>query len=116
MATRSDEVEQPLDVRGDRRARTSQVLVGVTVSERSGLHVEPGRHIPMERVMRRGLVGDEVEALAATCELRDDLSCIRDQAHGQRLLRGGRTDVRERFVERGRRLVQVPGLEPAFDP
>ena len=67
--------------------------------------------------MRGGLVGDEIEVLAAACELWNDVRSVTQQPDRQRPpVCGGAADAGQRIVERIGRLVQIAGLEPALDP
>ena len=65
--------------------RPAQVLVRIGRAQRSRLlDVEPDRDVAVQRVVRRGLVGDEVEVLAAPGELRHDLGRVPEQPDRQR--------------------------------
>ena len=74
IATGSDELEQPLDVPRDGLTGAPEVLLGIARAQlRSGFDREPGRDVALERVVRRRLVGDEIEVLAASGQLGHDL-------------------------------------------
>ena len=74
---------------------------------------EPGRHVPVERVVGGGLVGDEVGGDAAPHQLRVDVGGVPEQPHRERpALAPGRVEPAERVVERAGRLVEVAGGEP----
>ena len=102
----------------DRLARQLQVAIGVEPAQLSSLldrHL--GGHVPDERVVRRRLVGDQVEVLAAPRQLGEHDGCVAEQTDAQRL--AGRrcgAHTRERVVEVVRLLVQVPRLQTALDP
>ena len=67
--------------------------------------------------MRRGLVGHEVWRGAACRELRNDFSCVAEQADGNRLFLGaGLVDNSECVVKRIGFTVEVAGLEAALNP
>ena len=67
--------------------------------------------------MGGGLVGDEIEVLAARSELRDYLGGVPEQPDRQGSAgRGGATNSRQRVVQRFGRLVEIAGLDPALDP
>ena len=71
---------------GDRRSYSSG-SAGAQL-ERIG-EGDLGRHVPAERVVRRGLVGHEVEALAGGGPRRLDLGGVADQGDAHGLRRGG---------------------------
>ncbi len=103
---------------GDHRLRhESQVLVRVALPQRCRfLEGDLGRDVSRERVVRRGLVRDEVEPLAARHELGKHVRGIRSQRHGEwPPRRGGFAHPLERRIERGSLLVEVAGLEAAVD-
>jgi hypothetical protein len=96
----------------------AQVLVRVGRAQRSGiLDGKPHRHIAVQWVVGRRLVGDEVEVLAAPGELGHDLRRVPEQPDGKRMpgLRRG-PDAPQRAVERIGGLVQVVRLQPPLDP
>ena len=86
---------------GNRLPRSAQVLVGVARAQLGGLvDGEPGRDVAVERVVRCGLVGDEVEALTSTSELGDDLGRIAEEADRERaFFRGRLAHARDSLVE-----------------
>ena len=101
----------------NRLRRAPQILLRVGGAKRRGLaDVQTLRHIPRQRIVRGGLVGDQVEVLAAAGQLRHDLGSVSQQSDRQSAtFRGRRAHAPERVVERLRRLVEVPHLEPALD-
>src|SRR5262245_38822121 len=101
----------------DRLSGAAEVLRGVTRAKLSGrLDREPGRDVPLEWIVRRGLVGDEIEAHAPGGELGNDLRSIPEQPDRQGLPIVGRVaNERDRLVDRVCGPVQVRGLEPALD-
>src|SRR2546430_13825008 len=83
----------------------AEVLVRIVGSKLSGcLNGQPSRDVARQRIMRGGLVGDEIEVLASAGGLRGDLGRgplpARRQGPG---LGGGCADTRQRGVERNRR-------------
>ena len=98
---------------GDRLRGASQVLIGVGRAQRRGpFHVEPLRHVARQRVVRRRLVRDEVERLAAAGQLRDDVGRIADQPDREPApVRRGLADEAQRLVERIGRTVEVARRE-----
>ena len=75
-----------------------------------------GRQVAVGRVMRAGLVGDDVGHHAAADELGEDLRGIAEETHGDRaLLRAGLADHRQRLVEIIGTMVEVARLEPLLD-
>ena len=61
----------------NRLPSTAEVLVRIAGSKLSGrLDGQPGRDVARQRIMRGGLVGDEVEVLASADELGDDLGRV----------------------------------------
>ena len=84
IAAGSDELEQALDVPGDRLAGTAEVRVGIARAELGGgPDREPRRDVALERIVRRRLVCDEVEVLPACGQLGHDLRCVAEQPDGQ---------------------------------
>ena len=112
-----DEIGHRPDVCHDRLGREPEVLLRIPLAKRRCLlEGNLGGDVTGERVVSRGLVGDEVEHLAARDELRQDVRRIPPQADGERLpRRSGRTHPGERVVERRSLLVEVPGREPTVD-
>ena len=85
VAARAGELGHRPDVRDDRLAREADVALRVARAQRLGLlerHL--GRHVPGERVVRRGLVGDEVEVLAPCDELGEHRGSVAEQPDRQR--------------------------------
>jgi hypothetical protein len=105
-------------VRDDRLAGEADVTIRVARAQRVGLlegHL--GGDVPGERVVRRRLIGDEVEVLTASRQLGEDGRCVPEQADRQRAALGGRSaHARESVVEGVRNLVEVARLEPTLDP
>ena len=105
-------------MRGDRDARAPEVLVRIGHPQLVRLvERHPVRHISRQRVVRGGLVGDEIEVLPAPCELGDDVGGVAEQPDRERATSTSRlAHAGERVVERLGRLVEIPRLEPALDP
>ena len=102
---------------GDRAlADASQVVVGVARAQRIGLlDGQPGGHVAVERVVRGGLVGDDVDVDIAADQLGQDLGGVAQQADRQRPPLAAAPQPRQRVVEVGRALVEVAGLHAALD-
>jgi len=104
-------------VRSDRVARAPEVLVGigspqfVCIGDR-----QSGGDVARERVVRRRLVGDEVEVLPTASQLGHDFGRVSEQPDRERPPLGRRRPhALQRVVERICRLVQVPRLQPSAD-
>src|SRR6266480_20159 len=93
----------------NRLPSAAEVLVRIVGSKLSGcLNGQPSREVARQRIMRGGLVGDEIEVLASAGELRDDLGRVPLQADRQGpALGGGCADTRERVVERDRKSTRL---------
>ena len=102
IAPHPDELDHRPHVRHDRLARELEVALGVAGAERRSLlegHLRGD--VARQRIVRRRLVGDEVEVLAAGDELGEHVRRVPEHADGQRpALRGGRPHAREPVVER----------------
>src|SRR5919108_659382 len=101
-------------------SRPGPAHVPVRISGPQGgslLQRQAGRHVPVERVVGRGLVGDDVGAEPPAEQLGMGGRCVAEEAH-----RHGLTGVASllhpshRLVQVLRGTVQVPGLHPALDP
>ncbi|HEX2304091.1 MAG TPA: hypothetical protein VHH57_10755 [Gaiella sp.] len=67
--------------------------------------------------MRRRLIGDEVEGLAAPRELGHDLSGVSQQPHRQRPSLAGRSaNASERVVDGVDSFVEVPRVQATLNP
>ncbi len=74
------------------------------------------RQVAVDRVVRRGLVGDRVRPDPATQELGHDLRGVAEQPDRQRLAVARRPlDERERLVEPGRADIEIARIEPLLD-
>ena len=85
----------------DRGAGAAQILLRIGQAQcvrlRNGQSL---RHVSRQRVVGRGLIGDEVEVLAAACKLRHDVRRVAEQPDGERTTVGGRgAHARERVIE-----------------
>jgi hypothetical protein len=103
---------------GDRGAGEAQVLLGIGRAQgsRVGDRQRDG-DVPVQRIVRCGLVGDEVEVLAATGELGHDLGRVSEKTDRQRTSPSGRIpDTRNRVVDRVRSLIEVARLQASLDP
>src|SRR5437868_4592139 len=92
IRTASDVLEQPFDVRDDRCACTAQVLVRIGRAQCGRLVDRQAlRDVAGQRIVRCGLVCDEIEVLAARRELGHDVRGVAEQADRQctALGRGG---------------------------
>ena len=103
---------------GDAGTRSFQIRHGIGRTQLGcGGDVQPERHIAGEGIVRRGLIRDEVEGLAAAGELRHDFGRVAEQPDREATpvpLR--RADARERVVQRVGRLVEVARLQATLDP
>ncbi len=95
-----------------------QVVVGVGAAQHLGLlDGQPRRDVAVERIVRAGLIGDDVDLHAAAHELGQDLGGVGRQADREATPVGaGAVQPGQRVVEVGRALVQVAGLDPSLDP
>ena len=111
------EVQHRLDMRDHAALRRRGDGGRVAFPLRSPLRQRPaGREVAVRRVMRAGLVGDDVGDDAAADQLREDLRRVAQQADGDRpLLRARRADHRQRGVEVVGAVVEVAGLQPLLD-
>ena len=95
-----------------------QVFLGIALAQVIGLvNAERRRDVTAQRVVRRGLVGDDVGLEAATQELHVDLRGVAhhaDRCRGLRLTGG--FGPGDRLIEACRRLVEIARLQPALDP
>ncbi len=73
--------------------------------------------IAVDRIVGRGLVGDDVGMNAARGQFREDVGGIAEQADGLRLTRlGPGVDHGQRLVEGGGLLVDITGAQAEIDP
>ena len=80
------EGEHGSHVIGHRRHGAADVLVRVALAERVGFcQADASRHVPAQRIVGGGLVGDEIGVPAAADELRLDVGRVADQRHAARL-------------------------------
>ena len=80
------------------------------------LHRQPGRDVAVQRVVRGGLVGDDVHVDATSHELGQHLSGVAEQPDRQRpAVTSGRIEAPQRIVQIARPVVQVAGLDPSLD-
>jgi hypothetical protein len=94
------------------RAAFSTALGSLSRLSRHSAIVQPARQVAVDRVMRRGLVGDDVRVHAALYQLRKHVCRVAEQADRLRLARlGPAVDHLQRLVERGRLLVEVAGAQ-----
>ena len=74
------------------------------------------RQIAVERIVRRGLVGDDVGPDAAPHQLREDVGGVAEQADRDRLLVAtAALDHGQRLVEVVRLRVEIAGAQPHLD-
>ena len=74
------------------------------------------RQIAVDRVMRRGLIGDDVGPHAPAHELREDIRRVAEDADRDGLLlAAGALDDLERLVERGGLLVEIARAQAHLD-
>src|SRR5436309_14536896 len=80
VAAGADELQQTLHMCCNRGTGLAQVLVRIGRAQRSGfLDGEPNGHVAVQRVVRRRLVGDEVEVLPTPGKLGHDLRRVSEQ-------------------------------------
>ena len=101
----------------DRCARAAYVLLGIGRTQRRRLvDRQPGGHVPDQRIVRRRLIRDEIEVLAATRKLRYHVRGVSEQRDRQRATFLRRApDARESIVHRIGRLVEVARREATLD-
>ena len=76
-----------------------------------------GRQVAVERVVRGGLIGDQVGLDPARDQLGQDLGGVAEQADRNRFALGGRLlDRLQRIIEIVGFLIEVAGLHAALDP
>ncbi len=79
------EVEHRAHVLGHRVQRAALILLRVALAQLCRLvERQPGGNVAVERVVRGGLVGDEVHADATADDLREDLGGVAEQADAAR--------------------------------
>ena len=79
--------------------------------------VQARRHVAAQRVVRAGLIRDDVRPPVAADELGQNLGAVAEQADRDGLAPGPRVgDPCERLVQRVGLPVEVPGLDAALDP
>jgi hypothetical protein len=90
---------------------------GFSVRRRSHCATDQSfRQIPVDRVVRRGLIGDRVRPDPAAQELGHDLRGVAEQPDRQRLPVARRPlDERQRLVEPGRADIEIARIEPLLD-
>ena len=113
------QLEHRRDVRAHRRHRSPRRTRRVRAAQRVGLgEREAVRHVAVQRVVRRGLVGQHVGRDAARARVRAarPRRCRAAQSTGARFSRCHAATVVEGVVERVGGLVHVAGLQPALDP
>ena len=92
---------------------------GSRCAQRVGLlERQPGRDVAVQRVVRGGLVGDDVDSTPRRTSSGRTSAALpaRPIDSGAALARGRRRSRAQRVVEIGRALVQVAGLDAALDP
>src|SRR5690349_47234 len=103
-------------MRDNAHDRASHILIGGRSPQgRRLLDVEAGGDVPVQWIMRRGLIGDDIGDEPTPCEGGKYVGTVPDQAHRQRRADAlGCFTPGERFVERRRGTIEVTGLEPAL--
>ena len=106
-----------LAVHGHRRARLFHVPFGVLRAQgRSLLKRIPTRHIPVERIMRARLIGNDVQDNTPPYQLRINVGGVPDQPDAEHLPIGaGLFDERESIIQRIRDLHEITGLDTPTD-
>ena len=81
--------------------RTLQIVVGIIAAEFGGLfQAQSRRNVAVQRVVRAGLVGEQIGDDAAARQFRNDVGAIAHQAHGHGIA------FAHRVFENANRLVQ----------
>ena len=112
------EGEDRPDVVCHRAHRAPQVLVGLRGPQRDGIVQRDLRgNVAGQRIVRRGLVGDDVEPLAGRRPGRLDLGGVPDQRDGDGVAgRRGSARPCQRFIGIAGEPVDVPDLQPSARP
>src|SRR5947207_6404908 len=111
------ELEHRLHVSAHRGARCVRDLRRILTAQAVPLLERPAaRQIAVDRVVRRGLIGQRIGAHAAAQELREHLAGVAEQAdrHGLRGAPRALEDL-ESLVQRWRLDVEVAGLQARGD-
>jgi long-chain acyl-CoA synthetase len=111
------QVQHAAYVRGNRIERTTPVFVRIALAQfgRRG-KVETLRHVAAQRIVRRGLVGEQIGHHAALGERRDQVRAVSYQSHRDWLaLSHSVFQDAQRFVEVVDHHVAVAGLDAALD-
>jgi hypothetical protein len=110
------EREHRFHMGADRAQRLELSALRIAFTEGRGLlDGETGRHVPVPRIVRRGLVGHDVGSETGREERRQEVGGIPDQPHRprpalvQRLL-----DETQRLGHVGSRMIQIAALESAL--
>ena len=69
-----------------RRHGASHVLIGIRSAHfRCGVHAQAGRHITVQRIVRRGLIRHDIRDDTTTYQLGKHLGTVPDQPDGDRV-------------------------------
>jgi hypothetical protein len=103
------------------RAAFSTAFGSVSCLARHSATPQPAGQVAVQRIMGRGLVGDDVGARAARLhpcdQFGEDIGGIAQKAHGFRLaLRGPVGDQGQRLVQRMGLGIDVAGADAEIDP
>src|SRR5437016_2410063 len=111
------QVEHRSHVCRDGRNGAAQVLRGIAPTQLGRLrHREPRRDVPVQGIVSRRLVGEDVGGEAAARQLRHHLGAVANQTDRQRPAGSPRLVApAQRFVDRGRGPVEVAGVEATLD-
>ena len=109
--------EHAFDVPGDRFERALAIRLRIVVAKLGGLlDVEPLRNVAAQRIVRAGLVGQQIGDDAAAREFRNHVGAIADQADGRGFaLADGILQDAQRLVEIVDHHVAVAGLHAPLD-
>ena len=118
LGTGTEEADHGLAVGRHRLPGPPHVLVRIRGAQRGRrLHVEPARHVAVERVVGRRLVGHHVDRRRPPQQLRKGVGRVGHHADRQRAPLGHRRRAPgQAVVERVRPLVEVALGQPALDP
>jgi hypothetical protein len=106
-----------LDLHRHRRPRARDVVVRIPDTQRGGLGQRVAlRDVAVQRIVGRGLIGDQIGQLAAAHQLGVDVGGVGDDRDRLGLALGGvGPGPAQAVVERVGDLVEVAGLEAALD-
>ncbi len=110
--------EHGIDVNGHRVHRSLDIFVRIFSAQRERVFERhPVRHIPIQRVVRAGLVSENIRNYPTLYDFRKDIRAVTDEADRKRLSISARLiDQFEPFIERVRDFIAVTALQSLLDP